>query len=67
MQNDHINVTNTVEGDTEGYGWVRDYFKLDELVKSVRKGKITKYVHANLLEEEQHGMLKGKPYLAQAE
>lgn len=39
--------TKSAEGDTEGCGWVRDYFKLDELVKSMIKGKITKYVHIN--------------------
>ena len=37
--------TKSAEGDTEGCGWVRDNFKLDELVKSMIKGKITKYVH----------------------
>ena len=58
--------TKPAEGDTEGCGWVRDYFKLDELVKSMIKGKMTKYV--TLLEEEQRvAYFKGKSYLAQAE
>ena len=58
--------TKSAEGDTEGCGWVRDYFKLDELVKSMIKGKMTKYV--TLLEEEQRvAYFKGKSYLTQAE
>ena len=58
--------TKPAEGDTEGCGWVRDYFKLDELVKSMIKGKMTKYV--TLLEEEQRvAYFKGKSHLAQAE
>lgn len=57
--------TKSAEGDTEGCGWVRDYFKLDELVKSMIKGKITKYV-TPVQEEQREAYFKGKPYLAQA-
>lgn len=53
--------TKSAEGDTEGCGWVRDYFKLDELVKSMIQGKITKYVHVNPSEKRaKSGIFKGK-------
>lgn len=48
------------EGDTKAYGWASDYFTLNELIKSMIKGKIPKYDMQTLLEKEYNGIFNGK-------